>query len=145
MLIGIVTLYRTRGLQIEQFGYAAFGLTVFPYSSMSFVNLIANFLQPTYPALYIVETELLQSLRREYPEVCKITGTVGTVKLLPQRKARVMDLSIGTLSFVAFATCIAVIGGMSQWKAKLAIAQLVWTTMWFCFNSLGLSLEKHKI
>lgn len=37
------TLYRTRGDQIDKFGYASFGLTTIPYAYMSLVNLFAPF------------------------------------------------------------------------------------------------------
>ncbi|OAL43974.1 hypothetical protein IQ07DRAFT_260839 [Pyrenochaeta sp. DS3sAY3a] len=38
----LTTLYRARGDQIAQFGFAAFGLTVAPYAVMSIVNLLGN-------------------------------------------------------------------------------------------------------
>lgn len=51
-----VTLYRARGDQIEQFGYAAFGLTVAPYAFMSVMNVIGSLLNPDYPAIFLVRT-----------------------------------------------------------------------------------------
>lgn len=53
------TLYRTRGTQIGQYGYAAFGLTVIPYAIMSLVNFIANISTPDYPYLYLVFSEVM--------------------------------------------------------------------------------------
>jgi hypothetical protein len=37
-----VTLYRTRGDQLDRFGFAAFGLTVTPYLVMSIINFVAQ-------------------------------------------------------------------------------------------------------
>lgn len=54
-----VTLYRARGDQIEQFGYAAFGLTVAQYAFMSVINIIGNLLQPDYPSLFMIRTPLM--------------------------------------------------------------------------------------
>lgn len=61
----IITLYRTRGDQIEQYGYAAFGLTVAPYAFMSVVNIVANFLNTEYPALFLVRTPMMAKARSE--------------------------------------------------------------------------------
>ncbi|KAF2478289.1 uncharacterized protein BDR25DRAFT_276181, partial [Lindgomyces ingoldianus] len=46
-----LTLYRSRGDQIQQFGFAAFGLTVAPYAVMSIVNLVGNLCRPEYASL----------------------------------------------------------------------------------------------
>jgi hypothetical protein len=55
-----ITLYRTRGDQLNRYGYAAFGLTVLPYIIMSIVNLLGNLATPTYPTLYAVDSYELQ-------------------------------------------------------------------------------------
>ncbi len=52
----IVTIYRARGDQIAQYGYAAFGLTVAPYAFMSVMNLLANMSTPSYPAMFLIRT-----------------------------------------------------------------------------------------
>lgn len=59
-----VTLYRARGDQIEQFGFAAFGLTVAPYAVMSMVNLIGNLCRPDYASLYMVESSIMDEARK---------------------------------------------------------------------------------
>lgn len=58
------TLYRSRGDQIDQFGYAAFGLTVAPYAVMSVINLLGNLCRPEYASLYIVENSIMDEARR---------------------------------------------------------------------------------
>ena len=65
-LFAIVTLYNSKGHQIDRFGYAAFGLTVVPYALMSVINLCANLLCPEYPAMYLVSNQALQNLQHQY-------------------------------------------------------------------------------
>ncbi|KAF1979556.1 hypothetical protein BU23DRAFT_445717, partial [Bimuria novae-zelandiae CBS 107.79] len=60
----LMTLYRSRGDQIAQFGYAAFGLTVAPYAVMSVMNLLGNLCRPDYASLYIVESSIMDEARR---------------------------------------------------------------------------------
>ncbi|KAK3302748.1 uncharacterized protein B0T15DRAFT_314050 [Chaetomium strumarium] len=55
----IITLYRARGDQIQEFGYAAFGLTVAPYAFMSLMNIIGSLLNPEYNAIFLVRTPLM--------------------------------------------------------------------------------------
>lgn len=63
-IFAVTTLYQTRGDQIEQFGFAAFGLTVAPYAFMSVVNLVGNLVCPKYPAMFLVDSKSLQDLRK---------------------------------------------------------------------------------
>ncbi|KAF1840331.1 uncharacterized protein K460DRAFT_410925 [Cucurbitaria berberidis CBS 394.84] len=58
------TLYRSRGDQIRQFGYAAFGLTVAPYAVMSIMNLMGNLCRPEYPSLYMIESSIMDEARK---------------------------------------------------------------------------------
>ncbi|CAL5871086.1 uncharacterized protein PFLUO_LOCUS5332 [Penicillium psychrofluorescens] len=53
------TLYRSRGDQVARYGYAAYGFTVLPYLTMSFVNLVGNLCTPAYSTLYLVRTEMM--------------------------------------------------------------------------------------
>jgi hypothetical protein len=61
----IITLYRARGDQIQQYGYAAFGLTVAPYAFMSVMNIIGSLLNPDYPAIFLVRTPLMDQVESE--------------------------------------------------------------------------------
>lgn len=74
----MVTLYRTRGDQIEQYGYAAFGLTVLQYAVMSLVNLLANILTPDYPALCMVRSEIMEEAEGRGG---KFDGMVGRIEM----------------------------------------------------------------
>jgi hypothetical protein len=56
LLSSIFTLYETRRLQLEQYGYAAYGFTVVPYATMTLINLLANMVTPDFPTLYMVRT-----------------------------------------------------------------------------------------
>lgn len=74
-IFAIKTLYDTRGDQITQFGYVAFGLTVAPYATMSLINLFGGLMTPQYPCLYMVESSIMDEARRR-PD-CYFQGTVG--------------------------------------------------------------------
>lgn len=63
IVFGAVTIYRTRGNQIEKYGYAAFGLSVTPYVWMSLINLVGNIVRPSYPALYITDSKWLEEAK----------------------------------------------------------------------------------
>ena len=54
-----ITLYRTRGSQLDQYGYAAFGLTVFPYALMSVVNFVCLAIVGDYACVYTLRTGIL--------------------------------------------------------------------------------------
>ncbi|KAI5856873.1 hypothetical protein BZA05DRAFT_471025 [Tricharina praecox] len=47
-------LYDARGVQIDRYGYAAYGLTVIPYLWMSFLNLLAAIMRPRYTHMYLL-------------------------------------------------------------------------------------------
>ncbi|GAB1318442.1 hypothetical protein MFIFM68171_08652 [Madurella fahalii] len=51
----VVTLYQTRGDQLSQYGYAAFGLTVTPYALMPVIYLLGNLARPSYQTMFMVE------------------------------------------------------------------------------------------
>jgi hypothetical protein len=72
-----VTLYHTSGDQIDQYGYAAFALTVAPFVLMSIINLIGNIFSPTYNAIYMIETSVMTEARRHG---CHFDGVVGKLK-----------------------------------------------------------------
>jgi hypothetical protein len=65
LVFACITLYRSRGDQLNRYGYAAFGLTVVPFAVMSFVNLIANITTPDYPAVFMVRTETMDKAERD--------------------------------------------------------------------------------
>ena len=64
-ILGVVTIYRTRGDQIQQYGYAAFGLTVTPYAFVSIANGLASLLTPDYPSMFLIRTPALTQAEQE--------------------------------------------------------------------------------
>ncbi|GAB1315901.1 hypothetical protein MFIFM68171_06111 [Madurella fahalii] len=55
-----ITLYRTRGDQIDRYGFTAFGLTVVPYLIMSIINFFAHIAIPKYRALFVVQSDIFE-------------------------------------------------------------------------------------
>ncbi|KAF3808495.1 hypothetical protein GCG54_00006358 [Colletotrichum gloeosporioides] len=64
LIFAVSTLYRTRGDQIQRYGYAAFGLTVLPYAWMSLINLVGNAMCPQYDKIYVASSRALRELER---------------------------------------------------------------------------------
>jgi hypothetical protein len=71
-----LTIYRSRGDQINRYGYAAFGLTVIPYALMSIINLIAGLMTPTYQSLYMVSSWEMEEAKAQHG---RFDGVVGRV------------------------------------------------------------------
>ncbi|TFK53268.1 hypothetical protein OE88DRAFT_1733231 [Heliocybe sulcata] len=78
LIFSTVTLYRTRGSQINRYGFAAFGLSVFPYTLMSFVNLFGSIILGDYPYMYVLRTEVLKEAGRR--EGAVFDGCIGYLK-----------------------------------------------------------------
>ncbi|KAF2494436.1 hypothetical protein BU16DRAFT_487543, partial [Lophium mytilinum] len=62
-IFAIVTLWQSRGDQVQRYGYAAFGLTVAPYATMSFVNLLGTLMRPDFDAVYLVGSPAMLEAR----------------------------------------------------------------------------------
>jgi hypothetical protein len=84
-----VTLYRTRGDQLDRYGYAAFGLTVIPYIVMSMVNLLGNLLTPEYPNLYLVRSKEMTEAESQGGYFEATIGEVVDDLDTPRRRARI--------------------------------------------------------
>ncbi|KAI9768637.1 MAG: hypothetical protein M1839_003997 [Geoglossum umbratile] len=76
VLYATVTLYRSRGNQIDQYGYAAFGLTVAPYAIMSIINLAGQLVTPDYPAMYLVWSEVMGEAIERGAKISAVAGTL---------------------------------------------------------------------
>lgn len=150
LLFSVATLYRTRGDQVELFGYAAFGLTVTPYAWMSLVNLLGNFMTPQYSTKFLVGSKTLDDLKIELascPDTYPIEGEVGRITDETERdikeghlhhfrhpsKTRAVCLYI--MSFLVAAVPIAIVGGISRFEPAASTAyQRVWIMMWLVFG-----------
>lgn len=76
---GCLTLYRTQGDQVKQYGYSAFGLTVTPYVIMSFINLCGALLTPSYSHMYLVSTAIMNEAQKRTE--ADFGGVVGTASV----------------------------------------------------------------
>jgi hypothetical protein len=145
------TLYETRGDQIKRYGYAAFGLTVTPYLVMSIINLVGNFLTPTFPSVYLVRDSVMQDLEEKTGK--KFHGVVAEVhhswssSVLEERrktfraakKRFLLKLRMRTLLLRSAFTAIsiAVIGGLTSFKEGHSThAQRSWLLTWLIFRGL---------
>jgi hypothetical protein len=77
LVLSCITIYRSRGSQLDQYGYAAFGLSVFPYAVMSFINLLFAGVLGEYPCLYILRTGILDEAKQCGPSVSSEIGVLG--------------------------------------------------------------------
>jgi hypothetical protein len=75
-----MTLYKTRGNQIETYGYASFGLTVLPYVLMSILNLFSQIAYAEYSTLFMVHSDIMDEARKRGGI---FDGVVGTLKPPP--------------------------------------------------------------
>ena len=87
------TLYRTRGDQIQRYGFAAFGLTVAPYLLMSIIDLLGTMLTPDYPCVYLVRSGTMDEASRR--KGAKFDGMVATLVSEPVMVAKHVEFSIG--------------------------------------------------
>ncbi|MCJ1331405.1 hypothetical protein MMC10_008095 [Thelotrema lepadinum] len=132
---GIVTLYRSRGDQIQQYGYAAFGLTVAPYVYMSLLNGIANMLTPSYPCMFMIKTPTMEEAEREGKGF--FHGAVP-VKLIPSNKRPPSELDVQQslllrviLNIVLSIVPLVINGGLSHFQnGNSTILQRVFTMYW---------------
>jgi len=83
-----ITVYKaTKGPQINQYGFTAFGLTASPYLIMSLFNLVGNLLTPNYDTLYIVHSPILDEAISDHDAL--IDGTVGALVMKEDPKETV--------------------------------------------------------
>ncbi|KAL9610498.1 MAG: hypothetical protein Q9167_004807 [Letrouitia subvulpina] len=76
----VLTVYRAQGDQLATYGYAAFGLTVTPYSVMSFINLCASLLTPDYATMYLVDSDIMVEARKRGGRFEGVVGLAVTDK-----------------------------------------------------------------
>ncbi|KAL3473062.1 hypothetical protein BJX99DRAFT_261745 [Aspergillus californicus] len=132
-----ITLYRARGNQIDQYGYAAFGLTVAPYAYMSIINLIATCITPEYPAIYMVRTSLMNEAEANG---ALIVGEVADLDLdqVDDKKDQVnLDL-LGWLGFLLSLPPLAIVGALSRFSAgSSSILERGFTMAWLATGTVG--------
>jgi hypothetical protein len=173
-LFAIATLYRTRGDQIAQFGYAAFGLTVTPYAFMSIINLVGNLMTPTYSTVFLVEPRAIQ----EAPDIVQYSLSASPLELNRQKAVAEGSLParpVGRLTgdfvaeweisrnisrskrysflktaggslVLASAILIGIVGGLSYFQlGSSTVLQRVWSMLWLTYScSVGSLIEELK-
>jgi len=118
----ISTLYQARGNQINQYGYAAFGLTVTPYAFMSVLNIIANILNPEYPAVYLIRTPLMDEAEingGRFQGEIQIEPDSEPEKSTALRQTITGNLPIEIeIGFLLGLIPLAIVGGLSHFQAQ---------------------------
>jgi hypothetical protein len=79
LAVSSITIYHTRGPQLDRYGYASFGLSVIPFTFMSFVNFICVGSTGSYPSLFMLQTSTLQEAKRR--SGAEIFGEVGILPM----------------------------------------------------------------
>lgn len=138
-LVGVMTLYRAQGNQIDVYGYAAFGLSVVPYTFMSIVNILMALVTPEYPCMYMVSTPDLD-------EACKDGGrfvsaiaavdteAVQTPILLDKDEAK--DYRLLVPAFIIALIPLAIVGALSKFEVGSSTAsQRGWMMSWLVVGS----------
>ncbi|KAM3069621.1 hypothetical protein ACMFMF_008834 [Clarireedia jacksonii] len=74
--IGSYTLYKSRGAQLDIYGYAAFGLTVIPYVTASIINLLASLVSRQYDDVFLIHSEIMDEAIARGGWVDGVVGTV---------------------------------------------------------------------
>ncbi|KAF8253282.1 hypothetical protein K440DRAFT_642259 [Wilcoxina mikolae CBS 423.85] len=100
---GAFELYAARGNQLDKYGYAAYALTVVPYTMMSLVNLLAALCQPHYPSMFVVAygEESIEGTNRTSSNIAEpgieamdgtpVTSNVAELKVKLGAKVGVVD------------------------------------------------------
>ncbi|KAK0738785.1 hypothetical protein B0T18DRAFT_433538 [Schizothecium vesticola] len=150
-IAGSVTIYKARGDQINQYGFAAFGLTVVPYVFMSVVNIVASLLSPEYPAMYLVRTPDMAAAIKDGG---RFEGLVAElVPFGPEDPRRVRpglavwpshanlprDWAIYAVWIVLMVAPIAIVGGLSGFRhGEVSTGeQRGWLMAWLVLGSLS--------
>ena len=97
LLYAAFTLGRSFNGQIMEYGYASFGLTVTPYALMSLINLIGGLVTPTYPALYLIHSSVMEEAKMRGS---MFDGLVGILHEIATPNVAGTELISGTFSSV---------------------------------------------
>ncbi|KAK4458613.1 hypothetical protein QBC42DRAFT_349472 [Cladorrhinum samala] len=136
-IVAGITLYRSRGDQLDRFGYAAFGLSVAPYITMSVANLLGSVLCPEYPAMYLVHTPDMD-LALQDPDA-QFEGVVASLDTDPtgdapcelETEASLRQIVTTVIAIVLTVTPIAIMGAISRFRrGKSTLTERGWIVSW---------------
>lgn len=150
-IAGSVTIYKARGDQITQYGFAAFGLTVVPYVFMSVVNIAASLLCPEYPAMYLVRTPDMTAAIKDggrfeglVAELVPVDPESPRARAYPSflahpQIANLRDWVIYAVWIVLMVVPVAIVGGLSGFRyGEISTeGQRGWLMGWLVLGSLS--------
>ena len=138
LVFACLTLYRSKGNQLEIYGYAAFGLTVAQYAVMSFVNLLANLVTPHYPTVYMVRTEMMAKAESQGGKFDGVVAEIhGQPDANPKIIARGMKILMILIAVLAVAAPYCIIASMTRFNpANSTKAQRGWTMSWIVVSQM---------
>ncbi|KAF2094983.1 hypothetical protein NA57DRAFT_80148 [Rhizodiscina lignyota] len=140
------TLYNSRGDQVKEFGYAAFGLTATMYAVMSLLNLFGNVMCPQYSSVFMVSTSVMDEAVQNQGFFDMIVARLDDKNLDNYRDTRerswanrieLRDLLWLPISFAPTALSLVVIWWMSGFKpGDSTFTQQFFTMSWLAIGSL---------
>ncbi|KAN0093533.1 hypothetical protein V8E51_016717 [Hyaloscypha variabilis] len=153
ILFGVITLYRARGDQLQEYGYFAFGLTVLPYAWMSLINLLGNLATPSYPCLYMIWTPEMDAAIAAGALIDGVVGTldVGACAHEPVQVGYMTDL--GKADWIATFVCgtLPLAAIQLYWRfngrdlaRNIPVARQAWITAWYVV-SFSVSLWSYSL
>jgi len=134
-----VTLYRARGNQIDEYGYAVFGLTVAPYAWMSVVNIIATLWSSTYPALFVIRTPIMDEAEAAGGSFnCELLVDLGESKKDFARSRAYRDYWARSLALFFALIPLIIVGCLSRFAARSSTPlQRGFTMSWLVVGTTG--------
>ncbi|KAK7975376.1 hypothetical protein PG989_013839 [Apiospora arundinis] len=137
---GVITLYHSRGTQINKYGYAAFGLSAAPYAIMSLVNFAVGLLTPEYQTMYLVHTPDLDRARKEGGVFDGVVAAVDMDRLYDVPKPNPWKRRLYRLAVVSLAaTPLIIVGVLSHGfqTNESTVPQRVWMMSWLIIGSFS--------
>lgn len=159
VLFAIYSIYDTSGPQVAKFGYAAYGFTVINYAVMSIVNSIARAMSKTYPAMFMVRSDVMDEAETRGVIFDGVVGrlvayeeTFGAESIPPcgrityrnKKDPRRNGARIGysALGLLIAAPAFIAISVISHWQpASSTITERVLIMMWIFSSCVLLAIE----
>ncbi|KAI5790477.1 hypothetical protein FPQ18DRAFT_293454 [Pyronema domesticum] len=97
VISSLYALFSVYGDQTRLYGFAAFGFTVLPYTVMSILNVIANYVEASYDCLFLVRSDVMKEAEKR--EGGEFVGEVAELVLAtdPEQVQNVGSLAMNLL------------------------------------------------